>query len=118
MQTKTWQDIWESKRLDSNMNLQNADTNEVIQELLRCNGFDSKTGSFSIETYRDFIADIFQKAKLGQCDSMYEVGCGAGAFLYAMNMQKAENNQTAINSINASTDSTGGGGKCCLNVMC
>lgn len=111
MQTKTWQDIWESKRLDSNMNLQNADTNEVIQELLRCNGFDSKTGSFSIETYRNFIADIFQKAKLGQCDSMYEVGCGAGAFLYAMNTQKAENNQTAINSINTSTDSTGGGGQ-------
>ncbi|CAM3284208.1 hypothetical protein [Helicobacter labetoulli] len=109
MQTKTWRDIWESKRLDSSMNLQNMDTNEVIKELLRCNGFDSKTGSFSIESYRNFIADIFQKAKLGQCDSMYEVGCGAGAFLYAINMQKAENNQTAINSINTSTDSTGGG---------
>lgn len=105
MTTKTWQDIWDSKRLDSNFDFNKANNDEIIKELLRCNGFDSKSGVFDIQAYQGFIQEIFYKADLQECESVYEVGCGAGAFLYSLNNLKTTNNTLGANL-------WGGGGEC------
>ncbi len=83
-----WNDIWDKKTLNLDFDFLESNTKSVLSQLLKLNGFDSKTGTFSIDNYLNFIKDIFNKADLNNCDSVYEVGCGAGAFLYALNLQK------------------------------
>lgn len=84
----TWKQIWENKgsQLDTHLAPE-----EILKQLFVLAGFDSKSSSgLDVQNYLDFIRRVFGWAKLEDCESLYEVGCGAGAFLYAMSLQKAQ----------------------------
>ncbi|WP_294954174.1 class I SAM-dependent methyltransferase [Sulfurovum sp.] len=60
-----------------------------IQELLlKVDGFDSPTGYFSVEDWTKYTQYHYGKLAIKPTDSIFEVGCGAGAFLYPLFLQK------------------------------
>ena len=85
----TWKQIWENKSSQLDTHLA---PDGILKQLFVLTGFDSKSSSgLDVQNYLDFIRRVFGWAKLEECESLYEVGCGAGAFLYAMSLQKAQN---------------------------
>ena len=89
MKNKTWQEIWASKTAQID---KNTEKNKILEQLFKPTGFDSKSsGAIGVENYRNFVSDTFKWADLQTCKSLFEVGCGAGAFLYAMDLEKSSN---------------------------
>lgn len=80
----SWKKIWNQKT--STLDFSCSQDEQILQELLFLNGFDTKSGSLKLQDYRDFVQEIFIQAKLKDYTSIFEVGCGAGAFLFALNL--------------------------------
>lgn len=70
-----WKNIWEKRSLDSNYE-------STLAELIRLDGFDGKTGKIEIEAWLKYIEDIQKQIGIRDNDSVFEIGCGSGAFLY------------------------------------
>lgn len=71
-----WHQIW-SRRSTSAMTLD-------LKDLIALDGFDSGAGKIEVGAWRDYVRIISNKLNLKTGDSVYEVGCGCGAFLYAL----------------------------------
>jgi len=74
-----WHAIWNTR------NLPGPDRSKDIglQDLLIADGFDTGAGTLnSMDAWEDYIADISTKIGLVPGDSIFEIGCGSGAFLY------------------------------------
>lgn len=70
-----WKEIWSSKReLEGNL--------PVLEKLIKADGFDSGFGSISLDAWMSYTNEIYSKLAVQPSDSVFEVGCGAGAFLY------------------------------------
>lgn len=72
---KTWKDIWVKRK---NLNIDNITHNE----LFKVNGFDGLHSSISEDTIIPALDLYSEKMNLWLNESIYEIGCGAGAFLY------------------------------------
>jgi trans-aconitate methyltransferase len=72
-----WYEIW---------NRRNADTSNAIrlQDLITLDGFDSGAGKIELDDWREYAGRVTDIIGLKDGDSVYEVGCGSGAFLYAL----------------------------------
>jgi SAM-dependent methyltransferase len=77
MSHDNWKKIWESRSL-STRHLWG------LEDLIRLDGFDVGAGHIDVTDWRSNARVISER--LGICDnqSVYEVGCGSGAFLYAL----------------------------------
>lgn len=75
-----WQKIWNSRDLKS---IENRSSKEVLESLLKMDGFDSPTGNIDVSDWVDYLNHITEVLELEDSDSLYEVGCGSGAFLYS-----------------------------------
>lgn len=75
-----WKNIWSSRNLKS---IENLATKEVLQSLLEMDGFDSPTGNIDVEAWSEYIEYISSLLELSETDTIFEVGCGAGAFIYS-----------------------------------
>lgn len=75
-----WKNIWEKRSLDSNYE-------SVLAELIRLDGFDGKTGKIEIKAWLKYIEDIQKCIGIRDKDSVFEIGCGSGAFLYPFHTQ-------------------------------
>lgn len=74
-----WQNIWENRdKISHNYN----DT--TLQKLIKYDGFDSGAGSLNHEQWMEMIKGFWSLASVNEKSNVLEVGCGAGAFLYAM----------------------------------
>jgi cyclopropane fatty-acyl-phospholipid synthase-like methyltransferase len=74
-----WHEIW-NKRI-----IPGPDQSEDIglQDLLTADGFDTGAGKLdSLENWEHYIRFISRKIDLAPEDSIFEIGCGSGAFLY------------------------------------
>jgi len=72
-----WKSIWDTKGqsvLDA--------TRPGLRDLVREDGFDSGAGDFSVESWRSFSSEVYQRTSVNQGTQLLEVGCGCGAFLY------------------------------------
>jgi len=76
-----WREIWE-KRAPS------GSGTPGLAELIALNGFDSGAGFVSVDDWRANARAIAARIDLAGSDSIYEVGCGSGALLYALFMIK------------------------------
>lgn len=72
-----WKKIWSSRNA-----LQISEINLI--DLIALDGFDAGAGKIEIEDWRKYASSISAKLNLKAGDSVYEVGCGGGAFLYAL----------------------------------
>ncbi len=70
----TWQEVWEKRELAS-----------PLEELLKYNGHADGVAKVPVGLWIDYVNDIKSKMGIAPEDSVYEVGCGAGAFLSVLN---------------------------------
>ena len=75
--TRNWKRIWDERSAENLKGL-------VLADLIRLDGFDSGAGLVSDQDWRVNAAILSEK--LGICDgqSVFEVGCGSGAFVFAL----------------------------------
>ena len=72
-----WKKIWNKEPLPMGSN-----TQSVLQSLITKDGFNTGYGTISEEAWLKYISYVEDKLLLNNTKSIYEVGCGAGAFLY------------------------------------
>ena len=72
---ENWKNIWnKSERV-----------NKIILEILiKVDGFDSATGNFSVDDWIDYTNNLYCKLNIQETDSIFDVGCGSGAFIYPL----------------------------------
>jgi SAM-dependent methyltransferase len=75
-----WQQIWEKRTLQP----QHAIT---LETLISLDGFDSGAGKINLADWQEYTRRISEKLGLKTGDSVFEVGCGSGAFLYSLRQQ-------------------------------
>ena len=75
-----WQEIWSRRRADEHSNL-------TLADLIALDGFDGGAGKVEVEDWREYVRRVAKKLALKDGNSVYEVGCGGGAFLYALTEQ-------------------------------
>jgi len=73
-----WSEIWQQRILAEKQ----SDINLI--DLLRLNGWDSGAGYLNSNDWIQFTKSIAQQIGLQDGMSIFEVGCGGGAFLYPL----------------------------------
>tara|TARA_B100001250_G_C19813324_1_gene796900 strand:- start:3719 stop:4396 length:678 start_codon:yes stop_codon:yes gene_type:complete len=68
-----WYEIWNNRSI-------NKKPYDMLN-LLKLNGHDTNTGSINKEDWLNYFKLIYKKSNINKLDSIYEIGCGAGAFL-------------------------------------
>ena len=69
----TWKEIWEKKSRVNNI---------VLECLVKADGFDSVVGSLSVEDWKEYVGELFSFIGIEKKHSIFDVGCGSGAFVY------------------------------------
>ena len=75
--TQDWHQIW-NKRGVTGTPASN------LRDLMDLDGFDSGAGRVAVEDMREYALTIARRLGMTDGMSVYEVGCGAGAFLYGL----------------------------------
>lgn len=73
--TRNWKDVWASRTLDRNRS-------SVLERLMAADGLDTGFGNVTEDAWREFSIGIADRVSAAAGTNVYEVGCGAGAFLY------------------------------------
>ena len=71
----TWREIWDRRQLDPSLG-------STLAQLMAADGLDTGFGSVTEEAWRGFVGHVASTLDLEAGTSVFEVGCGAGAFLY------------------------------------
>ena len=74
---ENWKSIWNSKNIQKNAEI-------TISDLIKLNGFDTGVGSYTCEEWLIMTEEFVNLFELKNDQNIYEIGCGAGAFLYAI----------------------------------
>ena len=75
--TRTWKDVWAARELDGT-------TATVLEGLMKADGLDTGFGNVTEAAWRDFATRTAGRLGAGPGTRVFEVGCGAGAFLYPL----------------------------------
>ncbi|MGC8513933.1 MAG: class I SAM-dependent methyltransferase, partial [Acidimicrobiales bacterium] len=78
MSESSWTGIW-SRRSASDVH-----GDSVLGDLLGADGYDNAQSSFSEDAWREHIMGWADRLGIRSGDSVFEVGCGAGAVLYVL----------------------------------
>jgi hypothetical protein len=74
-----WKKIWNK---DDRIN------SIILESLIKADGFDSGAGRFTLKDWRGYTQEYYEKLCVGSGDTIYDVGCGSGAFVYSLYLQK------------------------------
>jgi cyclopropane fatty-acyl-phospholipid synthase-like methyltransferase len=72
-----WRTIWANRTLDPSEDIS-------LETLIRLDGFDSGAGRILTKDWRVGVERFADLAGMRHGDSVFEFGCGSGAFLYAL----------------------------------
>ncbi len=72
-----WHEVWNRRNANASMALD-------LNDLIALDGFDSGAGKIEIDDWRKYASRVSDKLRLKDGNSVSEVGCGSGAFLYAL----------------------------------
>jgi trans-aconitate methyltransferase len=75
MADRSWKDIWEGRRLGLNRA-------SVLSRLMAADGLDTGFGNIDEPAWRSWVERVGRKLEVTSSSSVFEVGCGAGAFVY------------------------------------
>jgi len=74
-----WKNIWnKNERIDK----------IVLEMLIKADGFDSGAGSFGVDDWINYTKKFYQELDIKANDTIFDVGCGSGAFLYPLYLSK------------------------------
>lgn len=79
-----WKYIWGKRKLDC------SDSNISLKKLISIDGFDTGYGTINEQNWNRYIKHVSEKLNISDASSIYEVGCGAGAFLYNFSKKNHE----------------------------
>ena len=71
-----WKNIWNKREFPNSTEL------STLETLIMCDGFDSPLGIMKQYDWRNYINNIHNQLQIEPKDSIFEIGCGAGAFLF------------------------------------
>jgi trans-aconitate methyltransferase len=54
--------------------------------LIKADGFDSGAGSFSVDGWLQYTDELYKKINIKQNESIFDIGCGSGAFIYPLHI--------------------------------
>jgi 2-polyprenyl-3-methyl-5-hydroxy-6-metoxy-1,4-benzoquinol methylase len=74
--SNNWKSIWQSRSTQT-------ETTGLL-ELIKLNGWDSPTGEFSIDNWLAYVEHMSRYVGIEKGDTIFEIGCGSGAFLYPL----------------------------------
>lgn len=75
---ENWKKIWnKNKRVEK----------IILETLIKADGFDSGAGSFSVDNWSEYLQLFFKKLDIKNGQSVFDVGCGSGAFIYPLFIQ-------------------------------
>lgn len=77
MNAQNWKDIWGRR---AHVREDKLD----LAALIKLDGFDTGAGHIEASDWQTYAGVIAEKLTIRNGDSIYEIGCGAGAFLYAL----------------------------------
>jgi len=72
--TDDWRPVWERK------GAQVQDGALDLSELLRANGYDTGHGDLTVDAWTSYTQTVLDLLGAESGQSLYEIGCGAGAF--------------------------------------
>ena len=72
-----WQKIWNK---DERIN------KIILESLIKADGFDSGAGSFTVDNWIKYTKELYGELDINPNASVYDVGCGSGAFLYLLHL--------------------------------
>ncbi len=70
-----WKEIWNNKKRIEDY---------ILELLISSNGFNSKNTEFTVLNWKKYTNKLYKKIGISSGDSIFEVGCGSGAFLYPL----------------------------------
>jgi len=56
--------------------------------LIKADGFDNPSAKFEVEDWIKYCADLYSKIGISMKDTIFEIGCWSGAFLYPLYLRK------------------------------
>ena len=71
---RDWKSVWSNRSGDANS----------LEDLLKLNGFDSGAGLISATSWLNYVSSVVEEFDINPGESILELGCGAGAFLKAL----------------------------------
>jgi len=74
-----WKKIWNK---DDRIN------SIILESLLKADGFDTGSGSFTLGDWQEYTQEHFKKLDINSGSTIYDVGSGSGAFLYSLYLLK------------------------------
>jgi trans-aconitate methyltransferase len=79
----TWKEVWEGRRLD-------PAHGSPLARLMAADGLDTGFGSVEEQAWRQFVHRTAATIGITAGSTVYDVGCGAGAYLYELYQQGCE----------------------------
>jgi SAM-dependent methyltransferase len=73
----TWREIWDRRQLDPSLA-------SPLAQLMAADGMNTGFCGVTEDAWRGFVRQIAAELEIGPGTSIFEVGCGAGAFLYGL----------------------------------
>lgn len=71
-----WHRIWSKRKLED------ITEGTMMEKLISVDGFDSPLGLMTETDWREYVGMFVERTGIETGDSIFEVGCGGGAFLY------------------------------------
>lgn len=78
--SNNWLNVWGKRKVQSDV----IDSQNILLELIRADGFDTGYGDYSVEQWNIMVAGAAKRLGINEKVKVLEVGCGAGAFLYQL----------------------------------
>lgn len=73
-----WQNVWSRRPAGDD----SPEADVTLEDLIRADGFNTGFGDITVEAWSDFVDQTCELLGLETGYTLFEVGCGAGAFLY------------------------------------
>jgi SAM-dependent methyltransferase len=70
-----WKEVWNNEERIQNL---------ILDMLIKVDGFDTRLSNFTPKEWLEYTKKLYRFAGIKDNDSIFEVGCGAGAFLYPL----------------------------------
>ncbi len=71
-----WKAVWNKRAI--------SDQKIDLDTLVKLDGFDTGAGRIDVADWCAYVERIVKKLGIKECDTVFEIGCGSGAFLSAL----------------------------------